>query len=178
LSISRYFAKKIKMGWIDILLASALGYAAYKGFRNGFFVELASLFSLLLGVFIALKFSFYTREFLEKLVKWNPVFIQIVAFALTFILVLVAIHFLVKSITKIARFAALGWLNTIGGAVLSVLKMMLTLSVLLNLMAKINVNNYFLSKETIQKSALYLPIQEVAKAIYPNLNDWYKEIKS
>jgi hypothetical protein len=56
--------------------------------------------------------------------------------------------------------------------------MMLTLSVLLNLMAKINVNNYFLSKETIQKSALYLPIQEVAKAIYPNLNDWYKEIKS
>lgn len=166
------------MGGIDIILASLLGYAAFKGFKNGLFAELASLFSLLFGIFIALKFSFYAKEVLEKAVKWNPVFIQIVAFALTFVLVLVAIHFLVKSITKIARFAALGWLNTIGGAALSVLKMMLTLSVLLNLMTKINVNNYFLSKETIQQSALYLPIQEVAKVIYPNLNDWYKEIKS
>lgn len=176
--ISRYFAQKIKMGWIDILLASALGYAAFKGFRNGFFAELASLFSLLLGVFVALKFSFYCKEAIEKMVKWNPVFIQIVAFALTFVLVLVAIHFLVKSLTKIARFAALGWINTIGGAVLSVLKMILTLSVLLNLIAKINLNNYLLSKKTTEPSALYLPIQEVAKAIYPNLNDWYKELKS
>ena len=93
-------------------------------------------------------------------------------------LVLVAIHFLVKSITKIARFAALGWLNTIGGAALSVLKMILTLSVVLNLVQKINVNNYFISKETIHKAILFVPIQKVAKAIYPNLAEWYKEIKS
>ena len=166
------------MGWIDILLASLLGYAAYNGFRNGLFAEFASLFSLLLGIFIALKFSFYAKEFLEKAVKWNPVFIQISAFVVTFVLVLVAIHFLVKSFTKIARLVALGWLNKVGGAMLSVLKMILTLSVVLNLVEKINVNNYFISKETTQNAALYEPIQEVAKAIYPNLDGWYKEIKS
>jgi len=166
------------MSWIDILLAILLGYAAYKGFRNGIFAEFASLFSLLFGIFIALKFSFYAKEVLEKAVKWNPIFIQISSFVVTFILVLVAIHFLVKSLTKIARLVALGWLNNIGGAMISVLKMILTLSVVLNLGQKINVNHYFFSKETIQKSALYLPIQEVAKAIYPNLAECYKEIKS
>lgn len=166
------------MSWIDILLASLLGYAAYNGFRNGIFAEFASLFSLFLGIFIALKFSFYAKEVLEKAVKWNPIFIQISSFVVTFVLVLVAIHFLVKSLTKIARLVALGWLNNIGGAMISVLKMILTLSVVLNLGQKINVNNYFFSKETIQKSALYLPIQEVAKAIYPNLAVCYKEIKS
>lgn len=178
MSISRYFAKKIKMGWIDILLASALGYAAYKGFKNGLFAELASLFSLLFGIFIALKFSFYAKEVLEKAVKWNPVFIQISAFVVTFVLVLIAIHFLVKSLTKIARLVALGWLNNTGGAMISVLKMILTLSVVLNLVQKINVNNYFISKETIHKAILFVPIQKVAKAIYPNLAECYKEIKS
>ena len=91
------------MGGIDIILASLLGYAAFKGFKNGLFAELASLFSLFLGIFIALKFSFYAKEVLEKAVKWNPVFIQISAFVVTFVLVLVAIHFLVKSFRYIRK---------------------------------------------------------------------------
>ena len=45
------------MDIIDIFLGCALGFGAYKGIKNGLFVELASLISFFVGVFMAIKFS-------------------------------------------------------------------------------------------------------------------------
>lgn len=103
------------MGFLDIILCALLVFAFYKGVINGLFVELASLISLLLGIYFAIKFSFIMKEILMGFVKWNPNTIQIVAFALTFIVVVIGIHLLGKFLTGIANFAFLGWLNKLGG---------------------------------------------------------------
>ncbi len=166
------------MHYLDGFLGLFLVLGLFKGFRNGFFVELASLVSMLLGIFIAIKCSYLTKAYLEHHVSWNPKSIQVTAFAITFIGVIILVSTLAKVFTSLANFAALGILNSILGAVFGVLKSILILSVLLNLFQKINPNNELLSEETRNQSKLYLPVQEVSKTIYPSISEWFEVFQS
>lgn len=165
------------MGFLDIVFTALLGYALYTGLKNGLFVEIASFGSLIIGIFVAIKFSHLVRLTLEDLIKVNPKYIEIIAFAITFLLVVVGIYLLAKFFTSITNFASLGWLNKIGGAVFSMLKTVLILSVLISLFQKININNMLVKEETLNNSVFYNPIQEVSKFMYPSLEKWYEEFK-
>ena len=68
------------MSFLDIVLGVLLALSIFQGIRNGLFVELASLISLILGIYIAIKFSSFAKEILSGFVHWNPKTIQIVAF--------------------------------------------------------------------------------------------------
>jgi membrane protein required for colicin V production len=165
------------MSFLDIVLGSLLAYGLYKGIRNGLFVELASLISLLLGIYFAIKFSSLVKETLSSFVDWNPKTIQIVAFIVTFVLVVVAISLLAKFLTRMASFAYLGWLNKAGGGFFRMLKTVLILSIFLNFFEKMNYNNFLAKKETLDKSLFFHPIQKTAGFIYPSIEKWYGNLK-
>ena len=165
------------MSFIDIVFTALLGYALYNGLKNGFFVELASFGSLIIGIFVAIKFSHIVRLTLDDMIKVNPKYIEIIAFAITFLLVVVGIHLLAKFFTGLASFASLGWLNKLGGAVFSLLKTILMLSVVISLFQKININHILVKEETLNNSIFYNPIQAVSKFMYPSLEKWYEEFK-
>lgn len=166
------------MELIDIILAVFLVLGIIKGFRNGFFVELASLISIMLGIYLAIRFSFITKSFLEKEVSWDAKTIQVAAFALTFLIVIIVVSCLAKAFTSIANFASLGFMNQFLGAFLGLLRTILVVSVLLNLFQKINFENRFVSKEMKEKSTLYPMVQEVSKNIYPAISEWFEVFQS
>ena len=165
------------MSFLDIIVCGLLVFAFYKGVVNGLFVELASLISLVLGIYFAVKFSSFMKEILMEYVKWNPNSIQIVAFILTFIVVVIAIHLLGKFLTGIANFAFLGWLNKLGGGFFRVLKTVLIVSIVFSVFEKINYNNYLAKKETLDNSIFFNPIQKIAGYVFPSIKKGYEEIK-
>lgn len=165
------------MGFLDIILGIFLAYGLIRGLLNGLFVEFASLVSLLLGIYIAIKFSFITAEFLADVFSWNPKTIAIWAFVLTFIGVVIGISLLAKFFTSIANFASLGLLNKIAGGVFGVLKMCLILSFVLALFQKINSNNTFAEKKTLDDSLFYNPILKISEFVYPVFEEWFEELK-
>lgn len=160
---------------IDIVLGCLLLYGLVRGFWNGFFIEIASLFSLLLGIFIAIKFSSFAQSILSSHVSWSPKTIQITAFALTFIAVVIGLSILAKFMTSMAKFAGLGIFNKIAGAFFGLLKTILLISVSLHFFQKINLKANFVSKEQLVKSILYYPTLEVSGKIYPTLESWFEE---
>jgi membrane protein required for colicin V production len=165
------------MSFLDIVVGILLCYSLYKGIRNGLFVELASLLSLVLGIYIAIKFSTVVKNILSGWLHWNPNTIQIVAFILTFIVVVIGVYMLAKFLTSVADFAFLGWINSLGGGFFRVLKTILIISVFFTLFEKINYHNYLAKKETLDKSLFYNPIQKVAGFIFPAIEKWYKEAR-
>lgn len=165
------------MSFLDIILGCLLVYGLYKGITNGLFVEVASLISLLLGIYFAVKFSILTAEIISGFVQWNPKTVQVTAFLLTFILVVIGISLLAKILTGLASFAYLGWINKLGGGFFRVLKTILIVSIFLNLFEKINFNNTFAKKETLDKSIFYRPIQKTAGFIYPSIEKWVGNLK-
>ncbi|KRB54057.1 CvpA family protein [Flavobacterium sp. Root186] len=165
------------MSFFDIIVVALLVYSLYKGIKNGLFVEVASFISLLLGIYLAIKFSSLMSSMISKHVSWNPTNIQITAFVLTFIVVVIGVYFLAKILTGIADFAMLGWMNKLGGGFFRILKTILILSIFIALFEKINFNNTFAKKETLDKSIFYNPVKKVAAFVYPSIEKWYETFK-
>ncbi|MCX7551171.1 CvpA family protein [Xanthomarina sp. F2636L] len=155
------------MGVIDIILLGFLLLGLVRGFLKGFFVEVASLVALIAGIYGAIHFSFYAAEMLTNQVDWDEKTINVTAFAITFIVIVLAIALAGKALTKLADFAALGIVNKILGAFFGVLKMTLILSVLINIFDKLNTTIPFLDEEHTENTVLYKPVKSVVPLIFP-----------
>ncbi|WP_417876720.1 CvpA family protein [Winogradskyella sediminis] len=157
------------MSIIDIILAALLLFGFIRGLFKGLFVEVASLLALVLGVWGAIHFSGFAAGFLEPKVDWTEKTINIVAFAITFVAIVLAISLAGKALTKLADFAALGIINKLAGGVFGALKIGLILSVLLGVFHKMNNTLPFMEKEDLDQSILYQPIKALAPLIFPSI---------
>lgn len=152
---------------IDIILIAFLGFGLVRGFMKGFFVAIASLVALIAGVYGAIHFSFYAAEMLINHVDWDEKTINIAAFITTFIVIVLAIALAGKALTKLADFAALGILNKLLGALFGVVKMVLILSILLNIFDAMNSTITFVDDEHTKDAVFYEPIKSVAPLLFP-----------
>lgn len=155
------------MGVIDIILLGFLLLGLVRGFLKGFFVEVASLVALIAGIYGAIHFSFYAAEMLTDKVDWDEKTINVAAFAITFIVIVLVIAMAGKALTKLADFAALGIVNKILGAFFGVVKMIVILSVLLNIFDKLNTTLPFLDEEHTENTVLYKPVKSLVPLIFP-----------
>jgi len=165
------------MGFLDIILGALLAFALYKGITNGLFIELASFVSLIIGAYFAVKFSVITKDVLSGFLHWNPNTIQVIAFIITFIGIVIGIHFLAKILTGMADFAFLGWINKAGGGLFRVLKTVLIIGLIFSVFEKINYNHFLAKKETLDNSIFYNPIQKTAGFMYPSITKFYGNLK-
>ena len=157
------------MAVIDIILGALLLFGLIRGFMKGLFVEVASLAALVAGVYGAIHFSNFAAEFLMEKVSWDEKYINIIAFAITFVVIVLAIALAGKALTKLADFAALGILNKLLGGVFGALKFGLILSVILMVFSSLNNTIPFASEEDLQDSVLYNPVKTLAPMIFPNI---------
>ena len=157
------------MSVLDIALLVLLVLGLARGFSRGFFVELASLIALIAGVYGAFHFSNFAASFLKDRVDWNENSVNIMAFVITFVVIVLAISLAGKALTKIADFAMLGLLNKILGAIFGGLKVAFMLSVILIVIDKMNANVPFVKEEDKQESVLYTPIKSLVPTLFPNV---------
>ena len=119
------------MGILDIVIGLLLIYGLYKGFINGLFVEIASIIALIAGLFGAIHFSYIAGDYLSQNMEWNERYINITAFIITFVIIVLVVHLAGKFLTKIADFAMLGLLNKLAGAIFGALKVVVIIGALL-----------------------------------------------
>jgi membrane protein required for colicin V production len=102
-------------------------------------------------------------------VDWSEQTINLASFAITFVIIVLAISLAGKALTKLADFAALGFLNKLLGALFGVLKIGLILSIVLMVFSKMNKTIPFLEDEDLKDSVLYEPVKSLAPMIFPNI---------
>jgi len=157
------------MSVLDIILSVLLLFGLVRGFMKGLFVEVASLVGLIAGVYGAIHFSYYAANFLESKVSWDEKYINIVAFAITFVLIILIISLAGKALTKLADFAALGIINKLLGGVFGALKIGLILSIVLMIFSRMNKSIPFVSEAELKSSILYEPVKTIAPLIFPDI---------
>lgn len=160
------------MNVIDIVIAVILIFAAVRGFMTGLFSAIASLVAIVAGVFCAIHFSYYVEyELNDSVLEWSHQTNKIVAFAVTFLFVVLAIIFVGKLLTKLADITALGLLNKILGAIFGALKWSLLLSVIFLLFDKFNKTIPFVDKEMLESSVLFYPVKSIVPTLFPAILD-------
>jgi membrane protein required for colicin V production len=155
------------MSVLDIVILALLVFGLINGFKKGFFVEVASLVALVAGIYGAIHFSNYAADFFMDKVDWNEKTVNITAFIITFIVIVLLISLAGKALTKLADFAALGILNKFLGGIFGVIKIAVILSVVLIMFDSMNKTLPFTDKEDLEDSMLYEPIKSFVPSIFP-----------
>jgi len=163
---------------IDIILGALLIFGLVRGFMKGFFVEIASLLSLLVGLYGAIHFSYFVADWLKIKVEWDAKYIQAAAFAITFLIILVIVSLVGKLLTKIIDAAQLGILNKIAGAVFGAAKIGMILSVIINIFGKMNDTITFVKQETLENTILYNPVKTFAPTLFPSILEQVENLKN
>ena len=166
------------MGVIDIVLGALILFGLVRGFMKGLFVEVASLVALVAGVYGAIHFSDFAAEFLNDKTDWDEKTISITAFAVTFVVIILAISLAGKALTKLADFAALGIINKLAGGVFGALKIAVILSVILIVFDRMNSTITFIDEENVDDSMLYIPVKSLVPMIFPNILTPKKDVET
>ncbi len=155
------------MNILDVIIGALILFGLVRGLSKGLFVEVASLIALIAGIYGAIHFSNFAAEFLESRVEWDEKYINFVAFAITFVIIVIVIAMAGKALTKLADFAALGILNKMLGGVFGALKISVILSVVLMIFGAMNRTIPFIEEDELQESILYKPVKSLAPMIFP-----------
>lgn len=154
------------MNFIDILLGIPLLWAVYKGFTKGLIIEVATLLALVLGIYGALHFSEFTADFIRNKLDYDSQYMSYISFVVTFLVIVVVINLMGRLLDKVVEAVALGFVNRLLGVVFSVMKAVLILSILVNLVERLDSRFDFISKEKKENSFLYQPLNNMAETIY------------
>ncbi len=159
------------MNIFDIIIAALLLFAFVRGLMKGLFAEVASLVAIIAGVYVSIHYAHHLESYLvnSSSINWSDETNRIVAFAVTFLLIVIFIIFIGKILTKLADITALGMLNKLLGGVFAILKIALILSVIFTFFGRVNNTIPFLKQKTLDESLLYNPVKSIAPALFPSI---------
>jgi membrane protein required for colicin V production len=154
------------MNYVDIILLIPLLYGAFCGVSRGLIIEVTTLLALALGVYLSLRWSASLEGLLRDYLTVPGAYSYYVAFAVVFLLVVIAIHLLGKLLTKFVSMIALGLPNRLLGLLFGILKMAIVTSALLFLFNFIDQRYELVSPAVKEGSLLYGPLVRLANGVY------------
>lgn len=163
------------MNTVDIILSLVLLYGLVRGFFRGLLAELASLIGIVAGIYGAVHLSHFFGDFLSTQVHWRPQYLNLVSFAVTFVIIVVLVSLAGKMLTKVAAFAALGIVNKLLGGVFGILKSAFVASVIIMFFKATNERIEIVEDQTLKESVLYEPVKVIAPIILPSIIKQVKE---
>lgn len=165
------------MNTIDIFILIPLIYAAWKGFRKGFILEIFLLLALLVGIYAGIHFSDWTSNLIIQHFHLEGRYLPIIAFTITFLGVAALVYMAGKMLEQVIKVIQLGLVNRIFGLLFSLIKMVYILSILVILIESYDEKGRFIPQHSKDESALYYPIKKVATSTIPALESssiWLK----
>lgn len=158
------------MNVVDIILIVLIAGAAINGFVKGFFVELASIASLVLGIWAAVEFSGLVQNWLTKYLDWSHDAMRLVSFILIFVFVVILVHLIATLTEKFVKAIALSIFSRLAGAVFGAIKAAFILSLLMIIISKIeDFTITIIPLKAKAESRFYAPIENMAPNILPFL---------
>ena len=157
------------MNWLDIIICIVLLIGLYKGYLNGFFVELTSLIALVAAIYGSIYFSNYAGDWLREQVQWDDVYITIASFIVTFLVIIFVITYVGKLITKVIKTVNLSFINKLAGAAFGIVKMGFLASVILMFINSASGEFHIIDKDIKEKSIVYEHVEPLAPFLLPKI---------
>lgn len=157
------------MNWLDIALLIFLLVGFWRGYLNGFFVELTSLVALVAAIYGSIHFSNYASDWLMINTEWDNSTITIVSFVITFIVIILVITYAGKLLTKLVKTVQLSFLNKIAGGAFGLLKLAFIASVILMFVNSAAGEVELIDPETEENALVYPYVEPLAPYLLPKI---------
>lgn len=157
------------MNFLDIIILVPILYAAYKGFKHGFIIELFTLLAILVGIYVGIHFSDAVAAWMKKTFNWNSPYLPVISFTVTFLGVGAMIYFGGKVAEKMIKVVHLSPINKALGIVFATLKAVYIFSVVLVILESYDEKGAFIPEKAKSESLLYHPVKDVSTKTVPAL---------
>jgi membrane protein required for colicin V production len=157
------------MNWLDIAICILLLIGFWKGYLNGFFVELTSLIALIAAIYGSIYFSNYAGDWLRDQFNWDEAYITIAGFIITFVVIIFVITYVGKLITKVVKTVQLSFINKLAGAAFGMAKLGFVASVLLMFINSAGGEFDLVPKNVKENSIIYPHIEPLAPSLLPKI---------
>jgi len=165
------------MNLLDIIILIPVAIFVFRGLKKGLIVEVASLLALFLGVYLGIHLSDYVSGLLVKHLGFNANYTSAVAFLLIFIAVLILMRIIAVSLGKMIDITPAGFVNKFLGAVFSVLKVLLLISLVFYVINKFDTKEKIITHTSKDKSMLYKPVSSIAPLVIPKIKAEYERLQ-
>ncbi|MFM8243584.1 MAG: CvpA family protein [Crocinitomicaceae bacterium] len=161
------------MNFLDIIIAIPLVYGAYKGFRNGFIMEIFTILALFVGLYAAFTFSDQLTEMFVDTQHEEPEYLPPLIFIVLLIGVGFGVYFAGKALEKVIKAAMLSTPNRIAGGIIGTAKFLYFTGSMLMFMTSIDKGEKFISADTKENSLLYRFSTEFVSKTIPGATETY-----
>jgi len=159
----------------DIALGLPLLWAAIRGLRKGFVLEVTGLVALFLGAYAALFCSDLAAAWLDERFAIGHEYLGITSFAVTFIAVVLGVHLLGRVVEKMVDLTALKPMDRLGGLAFAIGRAWLFWSIVI-LLIQGALGTDFLPSSWIEGSHLWPAMGDTARFLLPILDPWIPEV--
>lgn len=155
----------------DIIILICFLPAIISGIMKGFIEQAVALVSLILGAWLAFKFSTVVSGWLQPYFEVSETVLNVISFAVIMVAVVLVLFVLSKILTGVTKLVMLGWLDRLLGLVFALMKAGLLIGIAIILFDTLNVKFEFVEEKVLDESVLYAPIRDIAYVIFPYLKE-------
>lgn len=153
------------MNFFDIVTFITIVWAVVSGWRSGFVSQLFSLAGVVAGAILSVKYGAAVGSMLGI----DERFATVAGFLITFVGILIVATIVSKLLAKVISFIGLGWINTVLGIMLSVLKGLLILSLAFASIEAMNRELHFVESEYFDKAHTFHLVRNASEPIFKYL---------
>ena len=161
------------MNILDIVLLVCLIPAVIQGLRKGFIAQVVAIISLVLGGWLAYRFTSVVTGWLGQWISASGPALDIIAFILIFAIVVTVLFLLGKILETSIKIILLGWLNRLLGLVFALFKYVLIIGLLVILFDSVNSWFDLVSDEYLDSSFMYSGIRSLSWSVFPYLKSLF-----
>ena len=155
----------------DIIILICFLPAVISGIMKGFIQQVVALVSLLLGAWLAFKFSNVVGEWLQPYFEVSETVMHVISFAVIMVAVVLVLFVIGKVLTGVTRLVMLGWLDRLLGLVFALLIAGLLIGIGIVLFDTLNAKVELVDNAILDESVLYSPIKDIAYMVFPYLKE-------
>lgn len=161
------------MNILDIVLLACLIPAVIQGLRKGFIAQVVAIISLILGGWLAYRFSSALTGWLGQWIEAPAAAMNVISFIIIFAIVVTLLFLLGKILEASIKIILLGWLNRLLGLIFALFKYVLVLGLLTVLFDSINGKFNIVQESYLSSSVMYSGFRSIAYSIFPYLKSLF-----
>jgi len=140
-----------------------------RGLGKGLIDQVADILSLVIGAWMAFKFSSLLTAILMPYFTISEGLLGVISFIIILVAVCLILRFIGNLIEKLLKAISLGWADKILGFALAILTNALIIGLFIILFNTINTKFNLVKEETLSLSLLYTPLKNLAYLVFPYL---------
>ena len=160
---------------IDIIILVLLALAVFKGIKDGLMRQLGGIVGLILGIFLAGRFSAMLSGWLKQVAPTlSESVVKVLSFIVIIVVVCLCVVLLSRLLEKVIKITTLGWINRLLGVLLSTCTVVLLIGALISLIEYVNATWFILiPPERLAESKSVQIISSITDAVFPYLKQLF-----